>query len=121
MWMGQSPCQSDGRHPAKGEDDLLVAKVDGSAEHGVDRSKLPDRYCHSWFEQSCGCGMVAGWQAYRCHDSTRCARHQHDVGLARRTAARPTVRMLGFVCCPQWEMGGATRRTEGQCRSVAFW
>jgi hypothetical protein len=47
--------------PAKGEDDLLVAKVDGSAEHVVDRSKLPDRYCYSWFEQSCGCGMVAGW------------------------------------------------------------
>jgi Tol biopolymer transport system component/DNA-binding winged helix-turn-helix (wHTH) protein len=43
--------------PAKGEDDLLVAKVDGSAEHVVDRSKLPDRYCYSWFEQSCG----AGW------------------------------------------------------------
>jgi eukaryotic-like serine/threonine-protein kinase len=43
--------------PAKGEDDLLVAKVDGSAEHVVDHSKLPDRYCYSWFEQSCG----AGW------------------------------------------------------------
>jgi eukaryotic-like serine/threonine-protein kinase len=43
--------------PTKGEDELLVAKVDGSAEHVVDRSKLPDRYCYSWFEQSCG----AGW------------------------------------------------------------
>ena len=43
--------------PAKGEDDLLVAKVDGSDEHVVDSSKLPDRYCYSWFEQSCG----AGW------------------------------------------------------------
>ena len=43
--------------PTKGEDDLLVAKVDGSGEHVVDRSKLPDRYCYSWFEQSCG----AGW------------------------------------------------------------
>jgi eukaryotic-like serine/threonine-protein kinase len=43
--------------PAKGEDDLLVAKIDGSGEHVVDRSKLPDRYCYSWFEQSCG----AGW------------------------------------------------------------
>ncbi len=55
---------SDGRQmayvrflPTKGEDDLLVAKVDGSDEHVVDRSKLPDRYCYSWFEQSCG----AGW------------------------------------------------------------
>jgi Tol biopolymer transport system component len=43
--------------PSGGEDDLLVAKVDGSGEHVVDRSKLPDRYCYSWFEQSCG----AGW------------------------------------------------------------
>jgi Tol biopolymer transport system component len=43
--------------PARGEDDLLVAKVDGSGEQVVDRSKLPDRYCYSWFEQSCG----AGW------------------------------------------------------------
>ena len=43
--------------PAKGEDDLLVAKVDGSDEHVVDRSKLSNRYCYSWFEQSCG----AGW------------------------------------------------------------
>jgi Tol biopolymer transport system component/DNA-binding winged helix-turn-helix (wHTH) protein len=40
--------------PAKGEDDLLVAKIDGSGEHVVNRSKLPDRYCYSWFEQSCG-------------------------------------------------------------------
>ena len=43
--------------PLKGEQDLLVAKVDGSGEHIVDRSKLPDRYCYSWFEQSAG----AGW------------------------------------------------------------
>lgn len=42
--------------PAKGEDDLLVANADGSGEHVVDRSKLPDRYCYSWFEQSCGVG-----------------------------------------------------------------
>jgi Tol biopolymer transport system component/DNA-binding winged helix-turn-helix (wHTH) protein len=40
--------------PTKGEDDLLMAKVDGSGERVVDRSKLPDRYCYSWFEQSCG-------------------------------------------------------------------
>jgi len=40
--------------PTQGEDDLLVAKIDGSGEHVVDRSKLPDRYCYSWFEQSCG-------------------------------------------------------------------
>ena len=43
--------------PGSGEDDLLVAKADGSGEHVVDRSKLQDRYCYSWFEQSCG----AGW------------------------------------------------------------
>lgn len=43
--------------PAKGEDDVLVAKVDGSHEHVVDRSNLSNRYCYSWFEQSCG----AGW------------------------------------------------------------
>jgi eukaryotic-like serine/threonine-protein kinase len=40
--------------PAKGEDDLLVSKVDGSGEHVLDRSNLPDRYCYSWFKQSCG-------------------------------------------------------------------
>ncbi|HEY1657001.1 MAG TPA: winged helix-turn-helix domain-containing protein [Candidatus Sulfotelmatobacter sp.] len=43
--------------PTNGEDDLLVAKVDGSGEHVVDRSKVPDRFCYSWFEQSGG----AGW------------------------------------------------------------